>query len=99
MTPVELLALQLRSAECGSGAVPVPDSVAVAGEFVAVLTKDTDPFAGPLAAGANLRVTCLFVPAAIVTGNVRPVTLKPEPVTFAALTVTDPVPVLDSVTV
>jgi hypothetical protein len=94
-----VLAFQLRSVECGSGATPVPDRDAVAGEFVAVLTKETVPLAAPLVPGVNVRVTCFVVPAAIATGNVRPVTLNPDPVTFAAETVTEPVPVLVRVTV
>lgn len=95
----DVLAFQLRSVECGSGAVPDPDRLAVAGELVAVLTKETDPVAAPLAAGANVTVTCFVVPAAIATGSVNPETLNPVPVTFAALTVTELVPVFESVTV
>ena len=94
-----MLALHDRSAECGKGAVPVPDRVTVAGEFVAVLTNDTEPLAAPLPPGVKVTVACLFAPAVIVVGSVRPLTVKPDPVTFAALTVTDPVPVFESVTV
>lgn len=94
-----MLAFQLRSVEWGSGATPVPDSDAVAGEFVAVLTNETDPDAAPLVPGVNVRVTWLVVPAAIANGNVNPVTLNPDPVTLAAETVTEPVPVFERVTV
>lgn len=93
-----MLAIQLKSVECGSGAVPEPDKVAVAGEFVAVLINETDPDAVPLALGANVRVTGRVVPAGIVAGKVNPVTLNPVPVTFAAESDTEPVPVLDRVT-
>ena len=85
--------------EWGSGATPVPDRDAVAGEFVAVLTKDTVPLAAPLVPGVNVRVTCFVVPAAIESGNVSPVALNPDPVTFAAETATEPVPVFESITV
>lgn len=94
-----MLPTQLRSTECDCGATPVPDSDTVAGEFVALLTNETDPENGPLIAGANLIVTVLVAPAAIVAGKVNPVVLNTPPVKFAAETVTDPVPVLESVTV
>jgi hypothetical protein len=94
-----VLALQLKSVEWGRGAVPEPDKLAVVGEFVAVLTKETDPELVPLTDGANDTVTGSVVPAAMVTGKVRPVTLKPDPVTLAAERVTDPVPVFERVSV
>lgn len=94
-----MLAFQLKSVECGSGATPVPVRVAVAGELVALLTNETDPDAAPLEPGVNVSVTCLLPPAAIAAGSVSPVTLKPDPAGFAAETVTEPVPVFDRVTV
>lgn len=94
-----MLAIQLRSVECGRGAVPDPERLAVAGEFVAVLTNETEPDAAPLWLDVKVKVTGRVLPAAIVAGSVKPVTLKSEPLTFAAETFTDPVPVFESVTV
>jgi hypothetical protein len=71
----------------------------VAGEFVAVLTNETDPEAVPLVAGVNETVTGRLAPAAIDAGKVNPETANPDPVTFAAESVTDPVPVFERVTV
>jgi hypothetical protein len=93
-----VLPTQPRSTECGCGATPVPDSDTAAGEFVALLTNETDPEKGPLMAGVNAIVTVLVPPAAIVIGNVNPVALNTPPVMLAAETVTDPVPVFESVT-
>jgi hypothetical protein len=63
-----------------------------------LLTNDTEPDAGPLTAGANSIVTVFVAPAAMVTGKVSPVALNTPPVKLAAETVTEPPPVLVSVT-
>jgi hypothetical protein len=76
----------------------VPDNATVAGEFVALLTNETDPEARPLTPGMKLIVTFFDEPAAIVAGRFKPVELKTPPVKLAAVTVTDPVPELESVT-
>jgi len=94
----DVLALQLRSTECCTGNVPDPESVAVAGEFVALLTNETDPVADPVVSGANESVTLAVLPAAMVIGIAVPVMLNPDPVKFALETETDPVPVFESVT-
>jgi hypothetical protein len=77
----------------------VPDSDTAAGEFVALLTNDTDPDAAPLTPGTKLMATVLVEPAAMVAGKLNPVALNTPPVKLAAETNTDPVPVLESVTV
>lgn len=64
-----------------------------------MLTNETDPEAVPLVAGVNETVTGRVAPAVIVVGKLSPETAKPEPVTFAAERVTDPVPVFERVTV
>jgi hypothetical protein len=46
-----------------------------------------------------LIVTGFVAPAAIVVGKLSPVALKTPPAKLAAVTVTDPVPVFESVTV
>ena len=57
------------------------------------------PDALPLACGVNVTVTFWLAPAAIASGNVDPVRLKPDPVKLAADTETDEVPVFESFTV
>ena len=47
------LAVQDNVAECGVVATPVPETVIVDGEFVALLAMLTLPFTNPAAAGAN----------------------------------------------
>jgi hypothetical protein len=94
-----VLAFQLRSTECCTGTVPVPDSVTDAGEFVALLTNETVPEAVPLVWGANEMVTLCVPPGPTVNGKLAPVRLNPIPVKFAADTDTAAVPVFDSVTV
>jgi hypothetical protein len=61
--------------------------------------NETVPAALPLACGVNVNVTFWFAPAAIVIGSVDPAMLKPDPVKFAAETVTADVPVFESFTV
>jgi hypothetical protein len=75
----------------------VPLSVTTAGEFVALLTNETLPENGPLVSGAKTMLTVRVPPAAIVSGRARDVENTP-PVKLAADTLTDVLPVLDSVT-
>jgi hypothetical protein len=93
-----VLPTQLKSTECCCGATPVPDSVTLAGEFVALLTNDAEPEAGPLTPGAKLIATVFVPPAAIVSGKLSPDALKTPPVKLAAVTVTELPPVFVSVT-
>ena len=95
----DVLAFQVRSTECCTGTVPDPENETTAGEFVALLTNDTVPEAGPLVWGTNEIVTLFVAPAASVSGRARPLVLNPMPVKFAAETETDAVPVFESVTV
>jgi hypothetical protein len=76
----------------------VPLSDTTAGEFDALLTKETLPENGPLVSGANTILTLRVAPAAIVTGRERLVENTP-PVKFAAETLTELLPVFDRVTV
>jgi hypothetical protein len=77
-------------------AVPLPVKDTVAGEFEALLTKDNDPLAVPVACGEKVTLKVALLPTAIVAGNDGPLTLYPVPVTFAADTVTDTSPVFDT---
>ncbi len=80
-------------------ATPVPDSVTVAGELVAVLTTETLPEALPVTVGAKLAVKLVLWPAVSVRGSESPLMLNPVPVAVACEIVTLPVPLLVSVTV
>lgn len=62
-----------------------------------MLTKDTDPDTAPVTSGVNTIVTCADAPAVIVSGKLKLGALKSEPVKFAAVTVTDELPVLFNV--
>ena len=61
---------------CATGvAAPVPVSGRSVGEFDAVLTNDTLPFAVPVAVGAKFTINDVLAPAATVIGTVIPLTL------------------------
>ena len=66
-----------------STVTPVPASETVAGEFEALLTKETLPVAAPAAVGANVTLKELLCPAASVRGRESPLMLKPVPVNAA----------------
>lgn len=57
------------------GAVPVPVSATVAGEFGALLTMLTDPARVPTVVGAKTALKVAVPPAAIVFGTVSPLTV------------------------
>lgn len=59
-----------------------------------MLVREILPLALPLDPGANFTVKVAFCPAAIVSGVVSPLRLKPVPVTLAAEIVTLDVPEL-----
>jgi hypothetical protein len=71
-----VLAVQERSTLCDTGAVPLPVSDCDVGAFEALLENVIVPDAVPLAAGVKVTVNEAVPPAAIVTGNVMPVTLN-----------------------
>jgi len=65
------------------GATPVPLREIASGEPGALLTTEMDPPAAPAAVGEKTALNVTLVPAAMVSGTVRPVMLKPVPETFA----------------
>jgi len=65
------------------GATPVPLREIASGEPGALLTSEMDPLAAPAAPGEKTVLNVTLVLAAIVSGTVRPVMLKPVPETFA----------------
>lgn len=80
--------------------VPVPLAVMVVGELVASLTMENVADTAPAACGLKLIVAVRLPPAGIVDELLTPLTVKlmEEPVTFTAVIVAAPVPVLVSVT-
>ena len=79
-------------------AVPVPETVMVAGELLASLTNDTEPETAPVVVGANFTVAVTLAPAATVTPLATPVTLIPAPVVLTAEIVAVALPEFVSVT-
>lgn len=73
-------------AETAPGATPLPERATLA--FPAFDETLTLPFAAPVAVGANVTEKLADWPAFNVTGNVKPLTLYPEPVAEMAETVT-----------
>ena len=80
-------------------AVPEPESEKEVGEFEALLTSETEPFAVPDAVGANLTFNVALPPILIVRGAEGEVTEKPAPVTLIAETDALALPVLLTVIV
>jgi hypothetical protein len=64
-----------------------------------LLTSETVPVTLPAALGVNTALNVALLPAAMVSGTVRPVTLKPLPDTVAWEIVTLALPALDNLMV
>lgn len=75
---MEVLALQKRSTPCCGGGVPLPVRDWSAGEFEALLSKETLAEAVPLAWGAKITVNDAFCPAAMVNGKENPLSANSE---------------------
>jgi len=82
---------------CG-GAVAIPLSAMVSGEFGALLAIEILPLAFPTVVGANFAVNDVPAPAFNVTGAAKPLMLKPAPDTLPDETTTLAVPVFVKVT-
>jgi len=61
----------------------LPESGALVGEFVALLTTETSPVTLPAAVGAKVTLKPVLFPAPKVSGRERELMLKPVPVTVA----------------
>jgi len=85
---VTLLKLTLVGTTDICGCIPAPESEIVAGELVALLTTDTLPDTLPATVGANPTLSEALCPAARLTGNGIPLTLKPAPVTLTCEMIT-----------
>jgi hypothetical protein len=75
-------------------ATPVPVNVTVSSEFAALLAMLTLPVKLPAVVGAKEAVNEALAPAAMLVGVVRPLTLKPLPLTAICDTSRGPVPEL-----
>src|ERR1700722_4275355 len=64
-----------------------------------VLVIVSEPEAAPAVVGSNSTPTVAVCPGVNVAGNVGPDIVKPVPANTTELTVTDPVPVEDKITV
>jgi len=78
---------------------PVPLRAIASGELGALLTSETAPVTLPAALGVKPTLNVALLPAAMVSGTVMPVRLKPLPDTVAWEIVTLAVPPLDSLMV
>ena len=95
---MEVLAFQVRATE-SEEVVPVPASDKEVGELEALLVREMLPVAEPAPAGANVALKLVLCPPAKVSGNERPLVLKPVPVTASPETVTLALPVSVRITV
>ena len=75
-------------------ATPVPVKAIVAGEFGALLTIETLPLTEPATVGWKATLNVLDDPGLMDNGRVKPLVLKPVPVTFACVIVRTALPVL-----
>ena len=78
---------------------PVPLRAIVSGEPGALLTSETVPVTLPPAVGAKTTLNVALLPAAMVSGTVMLIRLKPLPDTLAWEIVTLALPALDSLMV
>jgi len=78
---------------------PVPLRPIVSGELGALLTSVTVPVTLPAALGLKATLNVALLPAAMVSGTVMPVRLKPFPDTVAWEIVTLALPALDNLMV
>ena len=78
---------------------PVPLRAIVSGELGALLTSETVPVTLPAAPGVKATLNVALLPAAMVSGTVMPVRLKPLPDAVAWEIVTPALPALDSLIV
>lgn len=93
LTLPKLRLLALAESVCVA-VVLLPVSETVDDEELALLTSDKVPVTLPAVCGAKTTVNEAFCPAEMLAGKVRPLMLKPLPVTFAWETVSVALPVL-----
>ncbi len=79
-------------------AAPVPVNARARGEFGALLEREIEPVTAPAAVGPNATLNDADWPGCTVNGVVRPVTLKPVPVTLYDETVNASLPPFETIT-
>ena len=89
-----MLAFQFSDTVCCCAATPVPETLIVAGEFVALLVIETEPVTAPAVVGANVTVTVTDWFGFSDSPAVTPLTVNPAAVTFTAEIDTLALPVL-----
>ena len=70
---LDVLAAQVRTTECCTGATPVPDRETAAGEPLALLTSEMLPPTLPAVVGLNWTTKVSFCVGVSVTGALPPV--------------------------
>ncbi len=95
----DVLPVQDKETEWLAVATPVPESVMLSGEFVALLATATVPVMFPAADGVNVAVSVAVCPGVRMRPPDTPLALKPAPETVTLDTVTLEFPALVSVTV
>ena len=75
-------------------ATPVPLNASVLGDPAALLTIETLPLPEPATVGWKATLNVLDDPGLMDNGRVKPLVLKPVPVTFACVIVRTALPVL-----
>jgi hypothetical protein len=90
-----VLAVHVNNTECETLATPVPDSVIVAGEPVALLTTVIAPIKLPAVVGENSTPKVRLCEGASVTGVLAPLSAKLEPVKDICDIVTLELPAFD----
>ena len=92
---VDVLAVHDRVTECETACcTPVPDSVIVAGELVALLLTCTDPGMRPVPDGAKVTVRVADFPACTIWPDWSPLAVYPAPDTVTLEIVTLEFPAL-----
>jgi hypothetical protein len=76
-----VLAVQDRLTVCGTGVTPVPESVIVAGEPVALLVMVTVPLSLPATVGLKIALKVSFCEGVSVIGVLAPLSEYPVPAT------------------
>jgi hypothetical protein len=95
---VDVLATQLKVAECATGCTPMPDRVTIAGEFVASLVTVTLPVAFPVPAGVKVTLRVAVCPGVKIWPVEIPLAANPAPEMLTLDTVTFEFPALVNVT-
>ena len=87
-----MLAVHVSVTECDTGWTPVPDSVTLAGELVALLVTFTLPGMSPVADGVNVTLSVAVWPGVTICPDETPLAVYPAPemVTFEIVTLEFP---------